>query len=331
MKVFKIILSGGEPFLRPDFPELVEYIFSYHFRLYINTNGTLINKRTAQFLKQFKRLECVQVSIEGSTAAVHERIRPQGSFERALNGIAALAAQGINVATYTAVNTFNCGDLENIVLLGKKLGAGRAAFCELLPVGNARARFGELAMTTEQRLAVSAAYKRLRKKYNGCINGPLAGSEQFLDTFRRFPAGAQGRKDDRFFSSCGGGFNTCEVRPDGWVIPCSRLWGYTIENVKDKSFRDIWNNSEKMRLFRERRLAKVNELPECAGCEYIPLCCGGCPAVPYEYGKGISAWDPTSCYKVYLGKKESYVYNTVIARNKVTKQSQKKVSLRGTR
>jgi len=307
MKVFKIIVSGGEPFMRPDFLELVEYIFSHHFRLYINTNGTLIDKKTAQFLKKFKRLECVQVSIEGSTAAIHERIRPESSFDRAMSGIRALVAEGVNVATYTALNRFNCGDLENIILLGKKLGVGNAAFCEMLPVGNAREHFGELAATIEQRHTVSDAYRRLQKKYGGFIGGPLAGSEQFLDTFRRVPADAQGHTGDRFFSSCGGGFNTCEVRPDGWVIPCSRLWGYKIDNVREKCFREIWNKSGKMREFRKRRLAKVNDLLECAGCEYIPLCCGGCPAVPFEYGKGISAWDPTSCYKVYLGKKESYV------------------------
>jgi len=306
MKVFKLTLGGGEPFMRPDIFEIIEHIFSYHFRLHINTNGTLIDRKTARFLKRFDRIDCVQVSVEGSSAKFHEKIRPEGSFEPAVRGISFLKNAGVPVITYTVVNRHNRNDIEKIVTLGKKLGADSAAFTDLLPVGNAYGNYPDLALSVAQRLALSKSLRRLRRKYGGFICGPLVKTEDFFGGFASPPRDHTGALD-KCITSCGGGFDECAVRPDGWVIPCARMWEYTIGNVREKSFREIWNRAGKMRDFRRRRAAAVGGIPECAGCRYIPFCSGGCPAVPFQYGRGTAGWDPTSCYKVYIGEKQSYV------------------------
>ncbi|MBN2399943.1 MAG: radical SAM protein [Candidatus Aminicenantes bacterium] len=78
-------ISGGEPMLRPDFPEIFEYIIFRSAFYTLNSNGTLITPRIAQLMKQKGHK---MISFYGADAATHDRItRRPGSFEDTLRGI----------------------------------------------------------------------------------------------------------------------------------------------------------------------------------------------------------------------------------------------------
>ncbi|MFC2149094.1 radical SAM protein [Candidatus Auribacterota bacterium] len=307
LKVFNLIISGGEPFMRPDIFELIEHIFKHHFRVRINTNGTLIDRNTARLLKQYDRIENIQVSLDGSSPEIHEKIRSKDSYKRTIAGIRDLISEDLPVTTYTVINRINLGDIENIIRLGKDLRIAQATFTDLLPVGHACKTLGTMEIDQGERRELSEQFTRLQNKYGNFIGGPMVKTESFFSGFADHKPSPEDNGSDGTFSSCAGCFEECCVRPDGWVVPCSRMWEYKTGNVRNKRFRDIWHNSEKTKEFRARRKVKVNDVDECRSCEYIPLCRGGCPAVPFEYGRGITGWDPTSCYKVYTGEKESYI------------------------
>ncbi len=94
--VMDVCLQGGEPFMRPDFQELIEGIVRNGMRFSILSNGTLITDEMAQFLASTGRCDYVQVSIDGSVAETHDVCRGAGNFDRAVNGLKLLQKHGVS-------------------------------------------------------------------------------------------------------------------------------------------------------------------------------------------------------------------------------------------
>lgn len=85
-------ISGGEPMLRPDFPEIFDYLTRKAVTYSLNTNGTLITPEIAQLLRRKGRK---MVALYGATAEVHDRVtRSPGSFEATMRGYAYLKEAG---------------------------------------------------------------------------------------------------------------------------------------------------------------------------------------------------------------------------------------------
>ncbi|MCX5713300.1 MAG: radical SAM protein, partial [Candidatus Omnitrophica bacterium] len=85
--VMRVILAGGEPFIREDLSVLLEGIVRNRIRFSLLSNGALIDDEIAAFMARTGRCEYVQVSVDGSCAEVHDSCRGQGSFEGAIRGI----------------------------------------------------------------------------------------------------------------------------------------------------------------------------------------------------------------------------------------------------
>jgi SynChlorMet cassette radical SAM/SPASM protein ScmE len=307
IKVFHLLLSGGEPFTRPDLLQMLEHISAYPFRISINTNGTLFDEEVLSFLSVFKRLDDVQVSLDGAMPVVHDRIRGKGSFERSMEGVRQLERRHIPFGFFVVVCRNNKDHLEEILKLSAALGASRVTFSSLLPQGSALSHWGELSLSHEEQKRVEGDLRRLKREYPRLVGGSLVQTIEWMDQISEMdipggPAGAASR-----ITSCGGSLRECSVRPDGWVIPCDRLWNYTAGNVRDTPFQAIWLHSEAFRDFRMRYDRSMEFYEECRDCRFLGVCRGGCPAVPYNTGRGIQGWDPLSCYKVFVGQKASYV------------------------
>ena len=80
--VFYVNLGGGEPMLRRDFFDIVEYSTAHDVGVKFSTNGTYIDPAAARRLASMDYLD-IQVSIDGATAAVNDHVRGQGSFATA--------------------------------------------------------------------------------------------------------------------------------------------------------------------------------------------------------------------------------------------------------
>lgn len=80
-----IILSGGDPLLHPEFPQVCEIVRSYTSRCSISTNGILI----PEYLSVFKHEDCIQISIDGDEET-HDFIRGRGTYQKAVKALASL-------------------------------------------------------------------------------------------------------------------------------------------------------------------------------------------------------------------------------------------------
>ncbi len=104
-----LILSGGEPLLHPFFWKLNDKLGETEFRVVLLSNGTLITPEVARRL----RVDEVQVSLDGLEGS-HDLIRGEGSFHRAVRGIACCLEAGIGVSVATMLNRANLQDLEGL-------------------------------------------------------------------------------------------------------------------------------------------------------------------------------------------------------------------------
>ena len=110
-------LSGGEPMLRPDFPEIFEAVTSKSAWYTLNTNGTLITPSIARLLR---RQGTKLVALYGATAAVHDAVtRSPGSFEALRRGVAYLREAGAAFSVQIVPMKTNIHDYEAMVRLAE--------------------------------------------------------------------------------------------------------------------------------------------------------------------------------------------------------------------
>jgi len=307
IKVFRLLISGGEPFIYPDLPDLLTYILQYPFRISINTNGTLLDAKMLSMLSGSRRLENVQVSLDGPNSEVHDFIRGKGSFAKSMEGIDLLRRYHIPFSFFVVVSKNNQDVLHEIVEFSNQVGVSEITFSSLLPQGSALFHWKDLCLSFQEQKRVEGELRRLRSRYPKRVGGSLVNAIAMMDRISQLDVTERQPSDSNKITSCGGSVEECSIRPDGWVIPCDRLWDYKVGNVRTESFRDIWQHSQGMRQFRTRYSRSMDSFKECHDCLYAYLCRGGCPAVPYNMGRGIDGWDPLSCYKVFIGQKNSYV------------------------
>ncbi len=106
----KLMLSGGEPLLHPEFWNLMEILPSCELRVVILSNGTLIDEKASRKLSRY--VHEVQVSIDGISS--HDLLRGKGTYDKAMRGISNLRSAGIPVSIATMVHRYNAGEFEEM-------------------------------------------------------------------------------------------------------------------------------------------------------------------------------------------------------------------------
>lgn len=303
LKIFTVRISGGEPFMRKDIMNIIEKIVLNNMRLSINTNAMFISGTITKKLSKYRnRIDDIMVSIDGSRAEIHEKLRGKGSFERMIDGVRKLTQAGLSVSAYTTVVKYNFNDIDDIIKLCKKLGIKHVKFNELLPIGLGLKYFNKLGLNNIERNVVINKLKKLAKKYNGFIDGT------YLQICELFSADSSDNKEFPL-SGCGATLNSLTILPDGTVVPCDRMQNFVLGNVREKSISEIWHSSPQIKRFRERFNKTLRDVKECADCEYKIKCTGGCPAIPFYLEGNLLGRDPLSCYKVYAGM-EDFSFNS---------------------
>src|SRR5919112_961473 len=90
MQVFYVNIGGGEPTVRGDFWELVEYATAHNVGVKFSTNGSRITEERAAWLRGSDYVD-VQISLDGATAEINDRVRGVGSYAVAMRALALLA------------------------------------------------------------------------------------------------------------------------------------------------------------------------------------------------------------------------------------------------
>jgi SynChlorMet cassette radical SAM/SPASM protein ScmE len=277
-------------------------------RYRILSNGTLI---TENILTQFEigkrrtRLDSIQVSIDGSTAEIHNKSRP-GSFDRAMNGLRLLVENNFPVTVRMTINKHNVDDLENVArLLLEDLGLPSFGTNEAFPRGSGKCTGESVILTREQRQGAMDILVALNKKYEGRINaqaGPLALARELADIKQGMARGERGKPGRGRLSACGGVFTRMFINHSGTFFPCTMLTSMPMGKVGTDDLKDAWLNHPSISTVRERRSIPTKTLDTCRDCIYAGFCTAGCPAMAFNATDQLNARDPMSCYRIHLGE-----------------------------
>ena len=123
MQVFYVNIGGGEPTVRRDFWELLDYATAHRVGIKFSTNGSRITPRIASRLAGDDYVD-VQISLDGATAEVNDAVRGPGSFAMAIRALENLSEAGFRDAKISVVVTReNVSQLDEFKALADKYGA----------------------------------------------------------------------------------------------------------------------------------------------------------------------------------------------------------------
>ncbi len=275
-----VVLSGGEPLLRKDIFEIARYGTDKGLRMCLATNGTLVTEEVCGKIKS-SGLRIVSLSLDGSTEEVHDNFRNEkGAFRGIVNAAGLFKKHGIEFIINSSFTKRNQEEIPRIYRLAKELGATAWYMFMIVPTGRGEEIMGELISKEDYEDILDWHYQ-MEKDEDAMLVRPTCAPHYYRVVLQR--AKEEGVKFERRtlkFSTggskgCLAGQLICLIDVDGNVLPCS-YFPKPAGNVREQSFRDIWENSE---LFRELRDFKSYK-GKCGTCEYVNVC-GGCRARAY--------------------------------------------------
>ena len=304
LAVLKITIEGGEPFIRPDFPEILEGIVKNRMRFSILSNGTLITDDMAAFLASTRRCDGVQVSIDGSKPETHDACRGKGNFFKAVQGAEHLKRHGVPVLVRVTINRHNLEDLPAIAdFLLNDLGLPEFSTNSADYMGICRSQADRIQLTAEDRSRAMALLCELNEKYSGRISataGPLAEARDWEKILKDRQEGRKPESRRGHLVSCGGPATRLGVRCDGVIVPCLLMSHVELGRINRDDLGEIWRHHPELTRIRQRHRIPLSDFPFCRDCEYLPYCSGGCPAVAYTRTGQDSHPNPDSCLKRFL-------------------------------
>ncbi|WP_315773230.1 mycofactocin radical SAM maturase [Rhodococcoides kroppenstedtii] len=285
MQVFYVNIGGGEPTVRSDFWELVDYATEHQVGVKFSTNGVRIDESVAARLAASDYVD-VQISLDGATAEVNDAVRGPGSFDMAVRALRNLKDAGFRDAKISVVVTrHNVAQLDDFKALADTYDA-TLRITRLRPSGRGADVWDDLHPTAAQQ----------RELYDWLVvngEGVLTGDSFFhLSAFGGALPG---------LNLCGAGRVVCLIDPIGDVYACpfaiheQFLAGNVLRDATDTlgGFQAVWQNSA---LFRDLRSPQTGGA--CSSCAHFDACRGGCMAAKFFTGLPLDGPDP-ECVQGY--------------------------------
>lgn len=274
MQVFYVNIGGGEPTVRPDFWELVDYATAHHVGVKFSTNGVKITPEIAERLAGSDYVD-VQISLDGATADVNDHVRGPGSYDTAMRAMQNMKDAGFTGFKISVVCTRqNLGQLDEFKAIADEYQA-QLRLTRLRPSGRGADVWDELHPTNEQQ----------RELYDWLVEH----GEDVLTGDSFFHLSAYGSALPGL-NLCGAGRVVCLIDPVGDVYACPFAIHeeFLAGNVRSEGgFTHVWRESE---LFTELR--KPQSAGACASCEFFDSCRGGCMAAKFFTGLPLAGPDP---------------------------------------
>ncbi|MCK9247358.1 MAG: mycofactocin radical SAM maturase [Solirubrobacteraceae bacterium] len=274
MQVFYVNIGGGEPTVRRDFWELVDYATAHRVGVKFSTNGSRIDADVARRLAASDYVD-VQISLDGATADVNDPVRGPGTFDTAMTAMGHLRNAGFSGFKLSVVCTrHNIPQLDAFKAIADAYGA-QLRLTRLRPSGRGADTWDELHPLPHQQ----------RELYDWLV----AHGEDVLTGDSFFHLAAYGDALPGL-NLCGAGRVVCLIDPVGDVYACPFAIHdeFLAGNVRaDGGFATVWRDAE---LFRELRAPQSPGA--CGSCTFYDACRGGCMAAKFFTGLPMDGPDP---------------------------------------
>ena len=270
LKVFQVNIGGGEPFMREDFFDLLLYSHNRGLVTCVSTNGTMVDHGLAKRLSALNMLY-LQVSLDGATADVNDKIRGKGTYKEILGAMDCLAGAGVPFSINTVFTRINFSQLDTLRKMAGEYGA-ELRVSRFRPSGRGKTSRDALGPDKDQ-LETFADWLH---EHDLVRTG---------DSFFCLTSENRRRKG---LDMCGAAKMTCCISPSGDLYPCAFLQEppFLAGNVRVKRIKEMWDHSPVFTHMRDLNVAA------CRTCHRFEVCRGGCPAMAYHTYQDISLPDP---------------------------------------
>lgn len=293
-----LLFSGGEPLMKENILELLDYASQRKIRSTISTNGTLLDKDVCKSLKKIN-LGYVGVSLDG-IGSNHDAFRGvNGAFDSALRGIRNCIEVDQKVGLRFTINKNNYKELEDIFKLIKEEKIPRVCFYHLVYSGRGSKMVDEDISKEETRqaldLIISKAIEFGPSVEILTVDNHVDAVYTYLKSLEKF----KDKSDNilKLLKTNGGnrsGMAFANVDFFGNVHPDQFTWQHTFGNVKEEKFGSIWRNSENEILNGLRNRKKLLK-GRCSSCKWLNVCNGNFRTRAEAVHNDFWAEDP-ACY-----------------------------------
>lgn len=275
----KFGFTGGEPLLRRDIYDLIEYAASFDMQVVMATNGTLITEEVAKRLKK-AGLERAAISIDGIGPAHDEFRGVEGTYRNVVRGLKACEAAGLAVQLFTMVTRYNYEEIPKIIQLADDLKLWRIYLIYLIAMGRGR-EIPEACLSVAENKRFFE-YLADQQKHVKVWLKPICNPQYWA--FLKHE-GLVDHECPITFTGCTAGITRFHIFPNGDVTPCAYLPAKA-GNLRESGFLAIVHNAEMFKALRARAVKG-----QCGTCQYKQIC-GGCRSRAYALSGDYLAEDP---------------------------------------
>lgn len=290
----RIGVTGGEPFVRNDLFDFLEFLEQQPNikKIGILSNGTLLGGNIER-IKKLSKLHYVQLSVEGMRET-NDEIRGAGIFDKVMESTHLLKSENVPVRWMVTLHKKNVSDVAQVIDLAIENKVDTLTFERLVPEGSGKS-FADYVLAPDELQRVFS-YIVERSDAELAKKSPLSILKLRTLWVLCDPQRAEKTNnasiplEKEVGASCSIGIDSLCILPDATVLPCRRL-PIPIGNLKYENLFKIWYTSKVLWDIRNKRNLKG----KCADCEFVPRC-SGCRATAYALTGDYLAEDP-QCWK----------------------------------
>lgn len=257
--MFFLLLTGGEPLLRADFPVIYSQLKKLGLVITINTNGFLLDTETAEIFKS-NPPNRLNVSLYGASESTYERVTGVRGFEKVISNIKLMRSLGIDVRLNCSITKDNCDDIKNIFSLAEEMNLHIKTTSYMYPQTRIDGIFGNNANRLSPEDAAKYRVEWSKLKYE---------PDDFLSRARGMKKGIEAFEKECIEETtagkvrCRAGSSSFWINKDGEMSPCGII--NQPFDIKELGFAEAWK--------RVKSFTADIELPKkCQTCKYRHFC-----------------------------------------------------------
>lgn len=265
MGLMFLLLTGGEPLIRADFPYLYEQLVKMGFVISINTNASLYNDKISELFRKYPPSR-INVTLYGGSEETYSNLCGNASFERVVNNLKRMKAEGLQVRLNVSLTPYNISEIDKIDAISRELGLQAKGTAYMYPPVRVDGSVGENAarFSAEEAGAAIAKWYSLRDE-----------KESFRKRAYSLMQGADFDDDtcadpEKNGVQCRAGRSAFWITWEGKMLPCGTM---DIEGAypAKSGFKQAWHEVKD-------KTSKIRLPIECVGCEHRKSC-GVCASV----------------------------------------------------
>ncbi|MFC1977080.1 radical SAM protein [Chloroflexota bacterium] len=296
-----LMFSGGEPLLREDLLELASFAGEQGIRLVLSTNGTLMKESVAEEIGRIGFAE-VGISLDGIGANNDHFRGKTGAYQAALEGIRTSISAGLRVSLRLTITRSNYQEIPAIFRLVEEEGINRVCFYHLAYSGRGGSLQEEDITHSQTRAVVDMIcehtldlHRRGLPKEILTVGSHTDGVYLYLKLREQDPQRASEVLELlRINGGNNSGIKIGAVDDLGNVHPDQFWWHYSLGNVRERKFGDIWTDTSEP-LLSGLRNRKGLLKGRCGRCQHLDICNGNLRVRAEAVYGDVWAEDP-ACY-----------------------------------